>query len=248
MSVQDDERERELVRMFNLSWDPAHQRGGVDAVLNLSVDGRACRLEVEVKSTTGSTVATARDVGMNHIRKWRQKFFVIGFYSKEARRPELQHSMCLMPTDMEPWIASIEEKILIDFKLALLTSRSLKVSDLFEICGEQETYGLDDAKRLHKQQWAKEQYLAAQDVLVHGQRRISQTRMLEILQLRARYIAERGATLNNPHISRVHLARFANTTRAISGPNWADGVRQVATDFVRLYPTHPAIQAQTSAR
>lgn len=27
MSVQDDERERELVRMFNLDWDPADERG-----------------------------------------------------------------------------------------------------------------------------------------------------------------------------------------------------------------------------
>ena len=33
MSVQDDERERELVRVFNLAWDPAHQRAGVDAML-----------------------------------------------------------------------------------------------------------------------------------------------------------------------------------------------------------------------
>jgi hypothetical protein len=29
MSVQDDERERELVRMFNLEWDATHQRAGV---------------------------------------------------------------------------------------------------------------------------------------------------------------------------------------------------------------------------
>ena len=50
MPVQDDERERELVRMFNLDWDPAHQRGGVDATLDIDVDGRSCRFEVEVKS------------------------------------------------------------------------------------------------------------------------------------------------------------------------------------------------------
>ena len=115
MSVQDDERERELVRMFNLDWDPAHQRAGVDAVLDVDVDGQRFRFEVEVKSTTGSTVSTARDVGMDHIQKWRRKLFVLGFYSKEPRRPELQRCLCLTPGDMESWIASIEAKILIDF-------------------------------------------------------------------------------------------------------------------------------------
>ena len=75
MSVQDDERERELVRVFNLAWDPAHQRAGVDAIL-----------DIEVKSTTGDTVSTARDVEVEHIQRWRRMLFVIGFYTKEARR------------------------------------------------------------------------------------------------------------------------------------------------------------------
>lgn len=241
MPVQDDERERELVRMFNLDWDPAHQRAGVDAILDIDVDGRPCRFEVEVKSSTGTTVSTARDVGMDHIQKWRRKLFVIGFYSKEARRPELQHCLCLTPLDMEPWIASIEAKILIDFKLALLASRRLGLVDLFEICGNQKTYTLRDAKRLHKQQWSADQYLAAQDLEVVGQRCISQGKMLEILRLRSQYIAERGATLNNPHIPKTHLATFASSDRVVVGPNWAAGVRRIAMGFVRANPNHPAL-------
>jgi hypothetical protein len=243
MPVQDDERERELVRMFNLDWDPAHQRAGVDAVLDLDVDGRLFRFEVEVKSSTGSTVSTARDVGMEHIQKWRRKLFVIGFYSKEARRPELQHCLCLTPVDMEPWIASIEAKILIDFKLALRASRRLVLADLFEVCGEQETYSLEDAKRLHKQQWSADEYAAALDVNQGVERRISQEKMLQILQLRAKYIAERGATLNNPHVTKTHLDTFAGSNRVVSGPNWAAGVRQIATEFVRTHPSHPATLA-----
>ena len=86
MSVQDDERERELVRVFNLAWDPAHQRAGVDAILDSAVEGRVFRLDIEVKSTTGDTVSTARDVGVEHIQRWRRMLFVIGFYTKEARR------------------------------------------------------------------------------------------------------------------------------------------------------------------
>ena len=240
MPVQDDERERELVRMFNLAWDPAHQRAGVDALLDIAVGAENFQFEVEVKSTTGSTVSTARDVGMEHIQKWRRKLFVIGFYSKEARRPELLSCLCLTPLDMEPWIASIEAKILIDFKLALRASRRLVLADLFEVCGERETYSLEDAKRLHKQQWTAEEYAAARDVAVDGERRISQSKMLEILQLRSKYIAERGATLNNPHVTKAHLDRFKGTNRVVNGPNWAAGVRHIATEFIGAHPGHPA--------
>ncbi len=247
MPVQDDERERELVRMFNLDWDPAHQRAGVDAVLDVDVDGQSYRFEVEVKSSTGSTVSTARDVGMEHIQKWRRKLFVIGFYSKEARRPELQHCLCLTPIDMEPWIASIEAKILIDFKLALRASRRLVLADLFEVCGEQETYSLEDAKRLHKQQWTADEYAAALDVDLGGERRISKAKMLEILQLRSKYIAERGATLNNPHVTKTHLDTFAGSNRVVSGPNWAAGVRQIAAAVIRHFPGHPAAMARPGA-
>lgn len=241
MPVQDDERERELVRMFNLDWDPAHQRAGVDALLHIDVEERPCRFEVEVKSSTSGTVSTARDVGMEHIRKWRRKLFVIGFYSHEARRPELQHCLCLTPLDMEPWIAAIEDKILIDFKLAELASKRLELADLFDVCGMQDTYSIEDAKRLHKQQWTAAEYAAAVDTEVDAQRRISREGMLAILRLRAKYIAERGATLNNPHITKVHLARFLETDRLVKGPNWAASVRAIASEFVRAHPAHPSV-------
>lgn len=241
MPVQDDERERELVRMFNLEWDPDHQRAGVDALLDVVVDGRACRFEVEVKSSTGTTVSTARDVGMDHIQKWRRKLFVIGFYSKDARRPELLRCLCLTPLDMEPWIAAIEAKILIDFKLASLASRRLNLSDLFDVCGKKTNYSLTDAKKLHKKQWTSDEYAMAQDIEIAGQRKISPAKMLEILQLRSRYIAERGATLNNPHVTKKHLDTFADSSRVVTGPNWAAGVRRIAIDFVRANPTHPAV-------
>lgn len=241
MPVQDDERERELVRIFNLNWDPAHQRAGVDALLDIEVGGKKCQLEVEVKSTTGITVSTARDVGIEHIRRWRQMFFVIGFYSKEARRPELLHCLCLTPVDMEPWIASIEEKILIDFRLAQLAAKRLVLDDLFAVCGEYETYSVTNAKKLHKQQWTSEEYSAALDVEIDGVSRISQTNMLQILQLRSEYIAARGATLNNPHITKTHLDLFRNTDRVVVGPNYASAIQALATKFILQYPNHPSI-------
>jgi hypothetical protein len=245
MPVQDDERERELVRMFNLEWNPAHQRAGVDAMLTVEADGRRVAFEVEVKSTTGGTVSTARDVGMEHIEKWRRKLFVVGFYSREARRPELQRALCLTPLDMEPWIASVAAKILPDFKIAARASRRLELDDLFDVCGESASYAIDDAKRLHKQQWTADQYLAAADIAAGGQRRLSQQALLAVLRLRSRYIAERGATLNNPHITKAHLDTFADTDRVVAAPNWAPAIRRIATDFARDHPTHPAVRIAT---
>lgn len=242
MPVQDDERERELVRMFNLDWDPLHQRAGNDAILDIQVKDRSYRFEVEVKSSTGRTVSTARDVGMEHIQKRRRKLFVIGFYSRTAGRPELQHCLCLTPLDMEPWIASIEAKISIDFRLAHLASRKLELADLFEVLGEQDTYSVTDAKRLHKQQWSAQQYADARDTQVGSERRFSRTGMLDILRLRARYIAERGATLNNPHITKAHFDTFAGTKRVPLKNNWANAIRAIAEEFVRAFPAHPAVQ------
>jgi hypothetical protein len=243
MPVQDDERERELVRVFNLTWNPSHQRAGVDALLNIFVNGRNYQFEVEVKSTTGTTVSTARDVGMEHIQKWRTKLFVIGFYSKEARRPELRNCLCLTPIDMEPWVASIEKKIATDFKIALRASRTLTVSDLFEVCGQKLTYSLDDAKQLHKMQWTSEEYKAALDTTEHGKQSISQAKMLDILRLRAKYIAERGATLNNPHITKAHLDKFIGTSREVLDTSWAASIRAIATEFVQNNPNHLTVNA-----
>jgi hypothetical protein len=241
MPVQDDERERELVRVFNLDWDSAHQRGGVDAILDVEIEGKNYQFEVEVKSTTGTTVSTARDVGMDHIQKWRRKIFVIGYYTKEARRPELKSCLCLTPLDMEPWIASIEQKISTDFKIALRASCLLTEVDLFEVCGQRSSYSLKDAKKLHKKQWTNDQYDAALDIVENGQKKISKLKMLEILQLRAKYIAERGATLNNPHITKVHLDNFLGTTREMKDTSGASSIRSIVTDFIKSNPDHPSI-------
>jgi len=240
MPVQDDVRERELVRMFNLVWDRAHQRSGVDAHLNLLVGERQVHLEVEVKSTTGTSVSTARDVGIEHIGKWRRKLFVFGFYSKE-RHPELRTTLCLTPTDMEAWIAAIEKKIAVDFKLASLSSSKLTLSDMFALLGEKEQYTVEDAKALHKRQWNATQYKAARDMTIGRKLAISRSKMLEILQLRSKYIAERGATLNNPHIEKSFLRPFFGTDREVTGGNWAEAIRRIARDFVASNPTHPSI-------
>ena len=242
MTVQDDERERELSALFGLDWDPAHERHGVDAVLtDINVGGRVYNFEVEVKSSTDFDIGTARDFGMAHIQRWRKMMFVFGFYSKVRGRPELQRCLCLTPMDMEPWLAAKEAQILIDFKLAARVSRNLDLEDLFAVCGEQLSYSIADAKKLHKKQYTAAQYQAAPDIVEGGERRISQAKMLTILKERARYISERGATVNNPHITEAFLRTFLGTTREIAGrPNYGPSIRALAADFVREHPGHPA--------
>lgn len=239
MTVQDDERERELCRLFNLAWDPAHQRGGIDAFFNIEVGGCRYQVPVEVKSTTGETIATARDVGMDHIAKWRKVMWIIGFYTRD-RRPELVRMLCLTPTDMEPWIRDIEEKIEPDFLLAQRASQLLTLEDLYAICGERDYYEVADAKRLHKMQWSAEQYLAARDTLVGNTLMISPQRMLDILKARARYIASRGATLNNPHVTKTFLSTFTNTNRAVTqNGEPAVRIREITRSYIETVQTHP---------
>ncbi len=236
MTVQDDERERELVRLFNLSWDASHQRSGVDALLRLNVDGQAHALEVEVKSTTTDTVSTARDVSMQHIEKWRRKLFVIGFYSRHERRPELLRSICLTPDDMKSWIDSIEAKIVIDHRIAQCSSAGLKLKDLWAVCGRKPYYTPDDARAVLRQQWSADQYLrGAHACNEAGQPVFSSAAMLEVLRARALYIAQRGATLNNPHITRGHLSAFEGSSREVTS-EWASRIRTIATEWLRRSP------------
>lgn len=141
--------------------------------------------------------------------------------------------------DLEPWIANIESKIKIDFELAERASRRFELDDLFHVCGKKKTYSLAEAKRLHKQEWTKLQYDAALDIAVKGKPQISQRKMLEILRLRSKYVTERGATLNNPHITRELLAKFVGTNREIVDDQ-AASIRRIALEFIREHPGHTA--------
>ena len=241
MTVQVDVRERELCRALGLSWNQAHARGGEDAVLTLDVAGVGCRLSVEVKSTTGKTVSTARDVSMEHIKRWRTKLFVIGFYDHQDKRPELLRVLCLTPEDMAPWIDGIAAKIEPDYKIALRSSRHLDLTDLHDVCGKKLAYSIAEAKRLHKAQWTAAQYQAAVDLPDVKGGMLSPNAMLKLLRLRALYIAQRGATLNNPHITTEFLKAFWGTDRETSAVDAAAAVRKIATDFIVANPGYAAL-------
>lgn len=239
MAVQDNARERELCRIFNLKWDVSHVRDGIDATLPLDVDGTRYELDIEVKSSTGQSVSTARDVGMTHLARWRTMLFVIGFYSRSP--VELTRCLCLTPLDLEPWIHEKEAYISTDFKLAELSANKLGYPDLDAVCGSKLTYDVKDAKKLHKLQWGKNQYAGAVDVYVTKKPTISRAKMLDILRLRSRYVSERGATLNNPHISKTVLKQFIGKDREIFEDH-AAAIKKIAADFVRKNQGHPAVR------
>jgi hypothetical protein len=236
MSVQDDQRERELCRLFNLEWDPAHERSGTDAYFDVDTGRGRCRVDVEVKSTTGRSVSTARDVGLDHVRKWRSMFWVIGYYAPGGAK--LQTCLCLSPAQLAPWIQAVDDKIRPDYILAERASRNLTIEDLATVCGEKSAYSVADARLLHKRQWTAEQYRAAPDVRVNGVEMISPARMLEILKLRAKYIAERGATLNNPHIERGFLSQYLGSDSEVR-TDQAAAIRTLARRYIESTEGHP---------
>lgn len=211
MTVQDDAREHELCNLFNLQWDPHHERSGTDAVLSFTHEGESLLIQFEVKSTTGDSVSTARDVGMNHINRWRQKHWIIGFYSSTMGiRAQLNYAIYLSPDEISPWIDSLEEYIRPDFMLAQRTPEKLSNADLIAVCGNKQFYTLDDARKIFKKQWKLSEYKERFDYPEDSPKCYSPQRMLQILRHRARYTMERGATLNNPHIPKGFLHRFYN--------------------------------------
>lgn len=97
---------------------------------------------------------------------------------------------------MAPWIEEKAEYIRRDFLLAQLAPARLTLDDLHAIMGKKDIYSMDDAKLLQKKQYSAEKYREMMDK-VEG---YSEGRMLAILKERCKYVIERGATLNNPHI------------------------------------------------
>lgn len=217
MSVQDDRRENELITLFQLEKPVNPTRSGIDAFLD--VNGQ--KVPFELKSTTKSSVTTVRDFGLEHIRKWQGKHWLFGFYATGG----LQLNYCLYgsPEKMEPWIREKEAYIYSDYQLAQYTPKLLDIAVLYKILGQKNIYSLEDVKKLHKRQYTLLEYQKQMDL----EQGYSPARMLAILQDRCKYLLERGATLNNPHIPGSYFQGWEKITS-----NYAIRLRQlVARSF-----------------
>jgi hypothetical protein len=191
MPVQDDERERQLLQLFNLIVPPERKRGETDAYLRLGGVEHA----FELKSTTSGSVSTVRDFGPDHVAKWKDEHWLFGFYDKAGR--ELLYCCYGSPQAMAAWIATMERYIHPDLVLAEAAARGITEDDVLEILGDKPEYTVEDVRLIQKNQWSAEQYRTGHDLPDGGW---SRGRMVEVLRERCRYIIRRGATLNNPHI------------------------------------------------
>jgi len=224
-AVQDDSREKKLRELFGLEKPKGAGRSGTDA--ELALDGM--RIPFELKSATTEGVTTARDVGPEHLAKWRGKHWLIGFFDRAGAK--LNRALYASPAQMEPWISKIEAYIKPDFDLAKLPARI--ASDLLEEVlvanlGDKAVYTLEEAQRIQKKQLSAQEYreLMDADCPAGGSTRVkkgraadrgfSKGRMIEILARRWAYLTARGATLNNPHIGPTYYGSFV--TLAIGTP------------------------------
>lgn len=123
---------------------------------------------------------------------------------------------------MEGWIKTKEEYIKPDFMLAQLVAQKLSLEDLYQVMEKKPVYSYEDAKRLQKMQYKKDNYIELQDV-TNG---YSPDRMLDILKDRAKYLVERGSTLNNPHIPFSYFNGWVEIR---------DNHAQILREFVRDY-------------
>jgi hypothetical protein len=198
-SAQDDARENRIVDLFNLERPANRVRHGTDALLG--IDGETLEFELKSVTTKGGSLSTVRDFGPDHIAKWKEKHWIIAVY----RDGELAFCRYASPAVMAQWIEEKWRYIEADFKLAEHVPPLITYETMAAIIGRKAVYTLEDAKKLHKAQYSKDDYLERMDITekVKGEVKpvgYSPERMLEILKHRAAYVISRGSTLNNPHI------------------------------------------------
>ena len=145
-NFQDDGREEAMRVLFELYKDDNEGRDGVDA--HMEIDGMV--VPFELKTTSKGSVTTVRDFGPDHIQKWKDKHWLIGFFIKGR---EFYHYGS--PDMMQDWIKSKEKYIKPDFMLADLASRKLSTEDLYQVMEEKPLYTYEDAKGLQKMQYKK---------------------------------------------------------------------------------------------
>lgn len=227
MPVQDDEREREMRQLFNLRIAPERSRADIDAFLTFGGD----TVNFELKSTTGKAFSTVRDLGPDHLAKWRDGLhWIFAVYS--AGGAQLEYCYYASPADMEAWFAAKETYIAPDLALADALPPFASRQQVVDAFGEKNVYSAAEAKRIMKMQWKAEDYRSQQDVEGGG---FSIDRMAELMQLRARYLLLRGSTLNNPHIPLNYFAGFEKIRE-----EHASRLRELLSDYANASATDAA--------
>lgn len=214
-NFQDDDRENLMIELFQLYKSKDEGRSGVDAFLNH--EGQI--IQFELKTTSTNSVTTVRDFGPDHIKKWKNKHWLIGFFSKG-----IAFYKYASPLTMAEWINEKEKYISTDFKLAELIPEKIDFDDMFKIIGEKDYYSLKDAKLIQKSQYTIIEYKSLQDI----ENGYSPDRMLKIMKNRAKYLIQRGSTLNNPHIPSKYFSECPEITN-----NHAQQLRIMVSEYFK---------------
>ena len=208
---QSAEREDQMRDRFGLV-PGGGGRPGVDALLPL---GEGVEIPFEVKSSDTDSVSTARDVGREHIDKWRNRHWLFGFYERGSRNPPVAvRYIYASPRQLEPWIGEQEQYVLPDWQLVRLLPGAADRNILIAVAGHKEKYTLQDAKTILKSQkleagehMTAEMRAVLRDAGLPEPRRMttpvyralmdrvdgfSPDRMLVLLHERARYLLDRG--------------------------------------------------------
>ena len=141
-----------------------------------------------------------RDFGAEHVKKWKNKHWLIGFYDADGRK--LERCLYGSPLAMGPWIEAMEKYIALDVELAECVPSLVTEQMLIDIVGDKAVYTLENAFRIQKRQLTTPQYRSRMDL----QGGFSKSVMLQLLRERCQYLIERGATLNNPHINAQYFS------------------------------------------
>ncbi len=220
MPAQDDAREQQMVNLFNLVTPEDRKRADIDARLELPELPQP--LDFELKSTTGKSVSTVRDLGPDHFLKWRDLHWLFAFYDKSATK--LLYCSYASPADMAEWIRGRQAYIRPDLVLAERVPIFITSDVVVEVLGERDSYTAADAKSIMKQQWSAERYRAEADLPGGG---FSRDRMVRLLQERCSYVIERGSTLNNPHIPGPYLDRLVRIEK-----DHAETLRRLVREYL----------------
>lgn len=207
---------------------PDRKRHGTDALL--LIDGHTVEFELKSVTKAKGSISTVRDFGPRHIEKWRQKHWIIGFFDSVA----LQRCKYGSPSDMAAWVAEKWNYVRVDFEMAKIVPALIDAGAMYQAIGQKNRYSYEDAKQLHKDQMKKAEYLSMMN-LDGG---YSPERMLEIFRERARYVIERGATLNNPHIPYGYFEKWATITE-----DHAVRLRDLVRNWIASAPLQSILQS-----
>jgi len=230
LAAQDDARENRLVDLFNLTRPVNRVRHGTDALL--LIDGHELEFELKSVTTAGSGISTVRDFGPGHISKWKNKHWLFSSYDGT----NLVSCRYGSPSAMAPWIAKTWEYIRRDFEMAQVIPALITMDTMTGIIGDKPYFSLADAKALQKKQYDAAGYKARMDI----KGGYSRERMLELFRDRAKYVIERGSTLNNPHISPDYFKGWPEITK-----DHASALRALVKEWLDSVPVAQTEQADT---